>query len=298
VKKLIIALLVAVLSVSVVTPALAADVDPSAQITVWARNPEKTAGFAKEITVMQGDVVELHMDLVNYEKSDVTLKFALPDTLQYVVGSAVLLGDRTLPDTLMTEQGFNLGEWGPNQQLEIRFSAVAMADHLMIDTDCITVTKFDGGYQIQIVSAIELPRTVRTITRLEFSWILAQRFAVEPHHTLPRETPWPFSDCIGWSAAWAFDRGLMVGCGDNKFCPDAFLTYEQFAVVLCRLANITPDAEKHNIQGGGIADWAGPSIVAIADYLDGEGNLCLFADDPKGAVTESFVQEMLDIVLR
>ena len=316
-KKSFVLLLMTALLILMMVPAFAAadSTDDWPEICLQTRVVGLSSYFNEYTVARNGEVIEFDLSIVNHVKGDVVVQIVMPEALQYISGSAVLLGDRTFEDTLMTDTGLNLGVWGPDQMIEIRFRAKVSIDH-----DCIALLNSsllssargsNNAYRLSlgvevVPKPVPVPLEQLRITRLGFADMLVKKLA-DPQWTLPKDEVWPFSDCTSRSVAWTYAHGLMNGCGGGKFCPNTYLNREQLAVVLCRVAGIEPNAEKHNIQGDDISSWAGPSIAAIADFLDsvnyrprgldGDGNLCLFADDPKGEVARGFAEELLDIAV-
>ena len=72
-----------------------------------------------------------------------------------------------------------------------------------------------------------------TTTRAQFATVL-YRLAGSPAVTASN----PFSDCAGhWASkeiAWAYQKGIVTGVGNNRFAPDQQITREQMVTMLFR----------------------------------------------------------------
>ena|GEM_PF-2604067 len=283
------------------------------------------------------EVIRIALDYKNLGTKtveNVSFLVNLSPELTYTAGSTLVYetghpNGKPLPDGIVGRDGIIVGDYAPGQTAELRLSVVAKipegANISAMRIDGIIASSFEGNFMVNIIATViemksttppppELPTTASVITcpvtRSEAMVKIAEAMNAE----LPQVYNPIFADCdkdvkTTPYIQWAYENGITAGCGGGKFAPDSPLTWEQFAVILCRLAGLTPDGEKRNIQGARISPWAGPSITALADYFESigapptpegggyywVGNV--FVDDPKAGVDEYLFDVLLGITL-
>lgn len=130
-----------------------------------------------------------------------------------------------------------------------------------------------------------------TLSRAMFTtvlWRMAGSPAAEGTSTFAdvAQGAW-YHDAVVWGAA----NGLVKGVGENTFAPDAQITREQMAVMLCRYAEITGKTVGGSqsltfADTSTVSDWAVSSIGWAVDngYLTGKPGNQL---DPQGLATRA-----------
>lgn len=99
-----------------------------------------------------------------------------------------------------------------------------------------------------------------SITRAEFASILVKAFELES------QSGKDFADTVDHWAGKAIStvayHGVVKGYGDNKFGPDEYITREQMALMIVKVAKLTPVMEAIAFtDNSSISAWAGESLA-------------------------------------
>ena len=100
-----------------------------------------------------------------------------------------------------------------------------------------------------------------TTTRAQFATVL-YRLAGSPAVTASN----PFSDCAGhWASkeiAWAYQKGIVTGVGNNRFAPDQQITREQMVTMLFRYSGAKePTGSLNFTDAYRISSYARPAVI-------------------------------------
>ena len=100
-----------------------------------------------------------------------------------------------------------------------------------------------------------------TTTRAQFATVL-YRLAGSPAVTASN----PFSDCAGhWASkeiAWAYQKGIVTGVGNNRFAPDQQITREQMVTMLFRYSGAKePSGSLSFTDAYRISSYARPAVI-------------------------------------
>ena len=146
------------------------------------------------------------------------------------------------------------------------------------------------------------------ITRAQFTKILAVASG-EDMTEYNGKTSFDDIDASAWYAEfvqWGYEKGIIKGMGNNIFSPDAHITREQMAVMICRYANYKGvELPRKNPSAAfdddaSISSWAKENVSAmqqsdiITGYAEGDG----YIFDPQGLSTRAAAAAMVSRFLR
>ena len=145
-----------------------------------------------------------------------------------------------------------------------------------------------------------------SITRGEFAKILAYASGDDLSKYSGSSA---FSDTVShWSKTninWAYKNGIVAGMGNGIFAPDAKITREQMAAMICRYAAYKgislpkTNAKRTFKDDASISGWAKENVYAmqqagiIVGYADGSG----YVFKPKGNATRAEASKMISVLL-
>ena len=141
------------------------------------------------------------------------------------------------------------------------------------------------------------------VTRAQFTKILAVASG-EDMTEFKGKTSFDDIDDSAWYAEfvqWGYEKGIIKGMGNNIFAPDAHITREQMAVMICRYANYKGvELPRKNPAAAfdddaSISSWAKENVSAmqqsdiITGYAKGDG----YIFDPQGLSTRAAAAAMV-----